>query len=114
MQTKIKRPTKPNVRFPVVWSWAVQQIVADSSWLAFSGMLEEKHGILKGFEYLSADVAFKELLYSGQDPALTKEYYERTLFFIGKAIPGDGASYKGLPVDRAESRLNMWLNLYDN
>lgn len=114
MGKKIKQPAKPNVRLPTVWSWAVQQIVADSSWQAFSDMLEEKYGILKGFAYLSADVAFKDLLYSGQDPVLTKEYYERTLFFIAKAIPGDGASYKGLPVDRAESRLRMWLDLYDN
>ncbi len=109
----MRKPPIPKVKYPVCWSWAVQQIVGDSSWKAFSAMLEEKHGVLTGFAYLSADVAFSELLYGGKDPELTEEYYKRTLFFIAQAIPSDGASYKGLPVDRAESRLRMWLNLYD-
>lgn len=106
----MKAPPKPRVRHPVSWSCAVQDLLYIATFRAEEVLLEEEFGKLTGFAWISASARFNERL--KVDETLKREFFERTCFFIANEKPRDGASPKGLPVDRAEARLRLWLSIY--
>ena len=109
METKV--PPKPRVRHPVSWSCAVQDIVAHAKHSALCSLVEKMHGDVKGFAWTSASCRVSEAIEA--DVGVAREFYEIACHFIAKCDPPrDGASDKGLPVDRAEARLRLWLDLF--
>jgi hypothetical protein len=103
-------PSRPNVKEPVVWSWAVQQIVSAAAYIALHEIAQERYGRTKGMELLSAHNKTEDDVQN--DPEVKREYYDRTIHFVAKVRPSDGFSEKGSAVDRAEARLRLWLDLF--
>lgn len=107
----MKTPAKPRVRFPVSWSCAVQDILAHARHSATCSLVEKTHGDVSGQAWISASCRVSEAVET--DPAAAREFYEVACHFLAKCdLPRDGASNKGLPVDRAEARLKLWLDLF--
>lgn len=109
-----RKPPQPNVREPVVWSWAAQQLVEQTTYAATQSIVDEE-AERRGVEVdaLGRLRLGNEIMDSiDNDPALRREFYERTLHFISRDTPNDGPSPAGVSVDRAHARLLLWLRLY--
>jgi hypothetical protein len=106
-------PTKPDVELPTVWTCAVQDLTVQAKREAEYSLLEQLHGTVpSGWDWIKATCDLDRKVWN--DPATKKEYYELLCFFIERGTPERGASHAGLPVDRAQARLRVWLQLYDN
>jgi hypothetical protein len=81
-------PPKPRTRFPVSWSWAVQQIAAEA--------MQEAGDQVPG------------------EPKARRKFYDRALRAIDKIKPRDGFSKDGPARDRSEAKLRLWLEIYSD
>lgn len=104
-------PPRPDVREPASWTWAAQELVADAAHEAITGLLEDRHGDMSSSQLLAASNEFQAEL--DADPETKREIYERTAATINRMVPKT-PSDKGIPVDRAEARLLLWLKIFDN
>ena len=109
------KPKRPNVKRPVSWSWASQQITGQAQYKALDSMqkeVEEAHGKeFYGMERISVPLRIEEAI--DKNPALKREFYERAIAFANQAKPRDGSSDYGLPVDRAHARLRIWEKTFE-
>ncbi len=103
-------PPRPNVREPSVWSWPVQQLVGSASYDASSSMADEYASNNSDHSGLDTHLSMNEKI--STDPKTKREFYERAVHSIAKERPSDGWSDNGPPIDRAEAKLRIWLNLF--
>lgn len=106
-------PPKPDVEYPVSWTWAVQQIVTHAAHAALADLVERRHGKLTGWAWLKADNAIEdEIRPTSGNLKTKKEFWDLFLPYVASAVPSDGPSRYGLRQDRAEAKLYVWLRLF--
>lgn len=89
-------------RDPHTVAWKARELMAEENGAAYDPKVV-------GLSIFGLENAFDDRLCDGD---LKREFYERSLHFIGSESPKSGASSYGLPVDRAHARLWLWLKMW--